>query len=106
MGIKCEKVLTESHVKVTGDPVDLMAFYFVWQLHVWPEFLDHEELGAADDNLTKQSLAVIAGAKSGAIFLENNAEPFVTAYEYAIDRCVKMGITIETVTTPTWAKDP
>lgn len=80
---------------VSGNPVEVMFFFTVWQTRLWPGWVDTQLTVGASEDATKQHMGAIAETKEGsAIDLYNRGPEYRAALDSAGRLCEKYGITV------------
>jgi hypothetical protein len=91
--IKIEEKQSGRYLQLSGDAAEVSMFYCFWQSKLWPEWMNHKNLGESNDFATKQHAGVLnALVKGDPILLANDSEVFRNAYNYAIHQIEKIGV--------------
>lgn len=81
---------------VSGDPVQLMLFYCIWQSKLWPGWEKHEGLGDPRDGLNAQLRQVVDSISAGRGLAISTVGPeFVDAVNFAVERLRGFDIHVE-----------
>jgi hypothetical protein len=85
--IKIEEKQNGKYLQLTGDSAEVTMFYCFWQSKLWPDWMNHKNLGESNDLATRQHTGVInALVKGDPILLANDSKVFKDAYKYALDK--------------------
>lgn len=94
--IRVEKSPDGRSAAVAGSECEVMLFYCFWQSELWPEWMVHPKLGEDSDSATRQHKWAIECINSGnTLLLQHTSEQFELALQFAIDRCLLLGIQID-----------
>ncbi len=91
--IKIEEKQNGRYLQLTGNSAEITIFYCFWQSKIWPELMNHKDLGEPNDFATKQHTGVLNALVIGdPILLANDSKVFKDAYKHALDKSDKLGI--------------
>jgi hypothetical protein len=91
--IKIEEKQNGKYLQLTGDSAEVTMFYCFWQSKLWPDWMNHKNLGEVNDYATKQHTGVLSAlVKGDPILLANDSKVFKDAYSYALKNADNIGI--------------
>lgn len=78
---------------VTGDKVEMMMFFCIWQSHMWPDWIHASTKHA--EALRQHKFVVQSIRDDGEIRLHDARRDFEDACAFAIGRCRLLGIDVQ-----------
>jgi hypothetical protein len=91
--IKIEEKQNGKYLQLTGDSAEVTMFYCFWQSKLWPDWMNHKNLGESNDLATRQHSGVLKALVNGdPILLANDSGIFKEAYKYARHQVEKFGV--------------
>lgn len=91
--IKIEEKQNGKYLQLTGDSAEVTMFYCFWQSKLWPDWMEHKNLGELKDLATKQHTGVLKALTNGdPILLANDSKVFKDAYKYACNKVENIGV--------------